>query len=176
MYRQCAYIAHELQTCQLKDGDYVDIDDFEEPESGESGAQFCAEICFRKNSDWFRYVTGKCRCIIGRCKSPLTISVESVYRIRPCNLQCDYISSEEWWGQAPTSTEKVNGIIVPKPVKGLRFTSEIYAEIHMLGIEMMLSADNTLTDTTLVITPILYMAGENRTVVTGEAEMPAFID
>merc|ERR1719317_1736470 len=176
-YQHCAYMAHEFQSCKLDLGDYVTIDDFDESDFSESGLQYCAELCFREGSNWLQYATDSCRCILGLCKSPLvSASITSVYRILPCSLECDYISSEEWWGQSPTATEHLNGVISPKPAKGLRFTSEIYAEIYMLGIEMVLDADNSLEDRTLVVAPKLYLTGENRTLATGEAELPAFID
>jgi len=176
-YQHCAYLAHEHQACLLTPADFVDIRDFNESDFDESGVQYCAEKCFREDSNWFHYTTNKCRCIIGSCNVPLDKpSVFSVYRILPCELKCANITSEEWWGQSPTSTESLNGDISPKPVKGIRFTSEIYAEIHMLAIDMKLSNENTILDETLRLKPVLYLAGENVTLVVGDSDIPAFID
>ena len=93
----------------------------------------------------------------------------------PCGVECDEVSSKEWWGQDPTSTETINGVIALKTVKGLRFTSEINAQIQTMGIEMVLS-DNEITDGSLIIVPRIFMSGENRTLAAGYSEYPAFVD
>merc|ERR1719397_120906 len=172
-YQNCAFLAHKKKKCPLYAEDtYVTINNFDISGS----AQYCAEICFRRNADSFLHGIGFCLCYIVPCKPPLVDADQNIYRILPCSLQCEYIDSEEWWGQTPTSTEPMNGELVSKKAKGLRFTSEIYAEIHMVGIEMELTSNNTLTNNYLVMAPKLYLAGENRTLAVGEAEIPAFID
>merc|ERR1719233_711461 len=45
-----------------------------------------------------------------------------------------------------------------------------------MGIEMVLSAGNHVTDQCLSIAPKIFMAGENRTAGSGEMEFPAFVD
>merc|ERR1712060_845167 len=156
-YQNCAVLAHENKRCIIiSEDDYITINNFDPYGS----AQYCAEICFRLNSDHFVHGFGLCRCLFAPCQPPLIDGNENVYRILPCSLQCEYIDSEEWWGQAPTSTERMNGVIEPKPSKGLKFTSEVYAEIHMVGIEMELT--NNALDKHLLIAPKLYLAGENR--------------
>jgi hypothetical protein len=178
-YPMCAFLAYDTKICVLpSDEDYVQITDIEEPDL-KTGLQNCAQRCFREGSNWLHYTLGSCRCVLGRCQTPLdTDTSESTYRIMPCDVQCKDISSAEWWGQEPTTVESMNGILSTKPKKGVQFTSEIYGEVFMVGIEIEVP-DTTppeITDTTLLVTPSLYQASENYTIATGESGFPAFMD
>ena len=72
----------------------------------------------REDSDCLYHTFGTCRCIVGPCQPPLRDGVTvSAYRIMPCGLECDEVSSKEWWGQDPTSTENINGVIATNQLK-----------------------------------------------------------
>jgi hypothetical protein len=175
-YQNCPFIAYKNRTCNV-----VDYIPKELPESGfDAGLQNCVEECFREGSEWFHYLhgSGTCHCVVGRCVTPLIPSSQSTFKILPCDLTCDEVTSEEWWGQEPTSEQRINGVVAKKTVKGIRFTSEIDAEIFMIGIDLKLTDDYPpqIPDSSLLIRSRLYHSGKNNTVSSGFAELPAFVD
>ena len=63
----------------------------------------------------------------------------------------------------------INRIVVIKSVSGLQFTSDINTQVHTMRKEMVLTADDEITDSSLLITSSIWMADENRRVASNEA-------
>jgi hypothetical protein len=179
-YRNCPFVAYKNQSCELNKTNNFVVSDFYSPDSN-TGLQNCAEKCFRVDgTDWLLYDSDNCVCVFGSCTT-LISSPLSTYRILPCDLVCNEIASTEWWGQNPSSKQFISGGSPQNSVKGLRFTSEINADIYMVGIEMELTDDDPpqLKDSDLRITPVLYFYGiRGRLMPTssGDAMRPAFVD